>query len=242
MKLLPKQMVHAALRSPEYSFLTLKRDARLDACHKSYSICMPSQVSGSLPNALERRIAISGEMPEWTLISYERALRVTPKARAAAVTLRPSGARHSSRTNSPGCGGLCIRMFEPHLLNDSPPNRHRLHLHQQSERQVANYQKLKPPIAPSSPLSADADGNPATTSPRDLDCGVTPGGCASVAGYAELKRLSHSLRQRTFRGLCVGSSGSSSLVTYRVTNFKDSNTTCNVDAAVQLKQNRSEWP
>src|SRR2546423_2289984 len=74
----PNENNQAALRSPEYNFLTLKRDARRDACHKSYSICMPSHVSGSLPKALERRIAISGETPEWPLINSESALRVTP--------------------------------------------------------------------------------------------------------------------------------------------------------------------
>ena len=40
--------------------------------------------------------------------SAESVLRLTPRAFAAAVTLRPRGSRHKSRSTSPGCGGLCM--------------------------------------------------------------------------------------------------------------------------------------
>src|SRR5690554_6979268 len=37
-------------------------------------------------------------------------LRLTFNASAAAVTERPRGSRQSSRSTSPGCGGLCINI------------------------------------------------------------------------------------------------------------------------------------
>jgi len=52
--------------------------------------------------------AISAVMPERPLRIEERVLRVTPKPFAASVTLRSSALRQSSRTISPGCGGLYI--------------------------------------------------------------------------------------------------------------------------------------
>lgn len=51
----------------------------------------PSQASGVLPNALERRLAISAEMPRCPFTSSDRALRETPSAFALSVTLNPKG-------------------------------------------------------------------------------------------------------------------------------------------------------
>src|SRR5579883_3222876 len=83
---------------------------------------MRSQASAVLPKALARRTAISGEMPAFSLTRLLRVWRVTPRTRAAAVTVRPSGARHSSLTMRPGWGGFFICMVSP---NGSPRNRHR---------------------------------------------------------------------------------------------------------------------
>jgi hypothetical protein len=44
-----------------------------------------------LPNTFSSRIAISGETPVWPFSRSDSALRVTPRASAAAVTVRPSG-------------------------------------------------------------------------------------------------------------------------------------------------------
>src|SRR5208282_668510 len=82
---------------------------------------MPSHVSGELPNALERRIAISGEIPLLPLTMLFTAWRVTPSTLAAAVTDSPSGSRQSSRTDSPGCGGFFIGMafFQSEMYSDN---------------------------------------------------------------------------------------------------------------------------
>src|SRR5579883_1006962 len=71
---------------------------------------MPSHVSGELPNAFDRRIAISGEIPLLPLTILFSAWRVTPSAFAASAILRPSGSRQLSRTEMPGCGGFFIGM------------------------------------------------------------------------------------------------------------------------------------
>jgi hypothetical protein len=55
-------------------------------------------------------MAISGEMPDRPFRMAERVLRLTPRAAAASVTVKPSGRKHSSRNTSPGWGGLCILM------------------------------------------------------------------------------------------------------------------------------------
>ena len=55
-------------------------------------------------------MAISGEMPRLPLTSSESVVRVTPRARAACVMVRPSGSIHSQRTTLPGCGGFFFGM------------------------------------------------------------------------------------------------------------------------------------
>src|ERR1700688_427219 len=83
-------------------------ERRLRAVHKSWAICMPSQVSGLEPKALESLIAISTEIPALSFTRSDRACRVTPSDFAALVTERPSGSRHWRRTRPPGWGGACI--------------------------------------------------------------------------------------------------------------------------------------
>src|SRR6185437_9740938 len=51
---------------------------------------------------------MSGDTPLWPFSRSDSALRVTPRASAAAVTVRPSGFRQSSRMISPGWAGSNI--------------------------------------------------------------------------------------------------------------------------------------
>ena len=54
---------------------------------------MPSHVSGVEPNALDKRIAMSTEIPERSLTNSDRVCRVTPSPCAARVTVNPIGAK-----------------------------------------------------------------------------------------------------------------------------------------------------
>src|SRR5580658_1533972 len=47
-------------------------------------------------------------MPARPFRMLDRAFRLTPSARAASVTVKFRGSRHSALSTSPGCGGLCI--------------------------------------------------------------------------------------------------------------------------------------
>src|SRR2546422_7288353 len=49
-------------------------------------------------------------MPARPFRMLDSVFRLTPSARAASVTVRFRGSRHSSLSTSPGCGGLCIFM------------------------------------------------------------------------------------------------------------------------------------
>src|SRR5258708_40207260 len=60
---------------------------------------------------MERRTAISGLMPARPLRTPDNVLRLTPSDRAALVTVKFRGSRHSVLSTSPGCGGLCIFIF-----------------------------------------------------------------------------------------------------------------------------------
>lgn len=53
-------------------------------------------------------MAISALIPECPFNILESVLRLTPRASAACVTVKPRGSRQSSRKISPGWGGLCI--------------------------------------------------------------------------------------------------------------------------------------
>src|ERR1019366_6771311 len=99
---------------------------------RSCETCMRSQVSAVLPKAFASRTAISTEMAAFSLTRLLSAWRLTPRARAPSVTVRPSGSRHSSRTIRPGWGGFFICMADfssPNYspINGSPRNRHRAH-------------------------------------------------------------------------------------------------------------------
>src|ERR1039458_4158740 len=59
---------------------------------------------------MERRTAIAGLMPARPLRMPDSAFRLTPSDRAASVTVKCKGSRHSCLSTSPGCGGLCIFM------------------------------------------------------------------------------------------------------------------------------------
>src|SRR5260370_42680083 len=96
---------HAAL-----SRLQLGNEVVLRARQRSYCCCMLSQLSGVVPNATDNLRAIAGLTPKRPLRSSESALRVTPRALAASVTVMSSGSRQSSRSIFPACGGLCLVM------------------------------------------------------------------------------------------------------------------------------------
>src|SRR5450759_3158674 len=49
-------------------------------------------------------------MPARPLRMLDSAFRLTPSDRAASVTVKFRGSRHSCLSTSPGCGGLCIFM------------------------------------------------------------------------------------------------------------------------------------
>src|SRR5258708_6572613 len=60
---------------------------------------------------MERLTAISGLMPARPFRMPDSDLRLTPSDRAASVTVKFRGSRHSVLSTSPGCGGLCIFIF-----------------------------------------------------------------------------------------------------------------------------------
>src|SRR5438270_11492096 len=58
---------------------------------------------------MDNRIAISGVMPVRPWRRFDSVERLTSRAFAALVTVKPRGSRHSFLSTSPGCGGLCMR-------------------------------------------------------------------------------------------------------------------------------------
>ena|SRR4051812_6579033 len=49
--------------------------------------------------------------PRFPLTSSDNVVRVTPRAAAACVTVKPKGSMHWRSTKPPGCGGFFIGMF-----------------------------------------------------------------------------------------------------------------------------------
>src|ERR1035441_10333243 len=90
----------------------------LRAAARSKGSCIRNEVSGVLPKALVKRMAISGLIPDLPLTTLLRAWRVTPRTFAPAVTDRPSGSRQALSMLAPGWGGSCIGMlcFAPFCL------------------------------------------------------------------------------------------------------------------------------
>src|SRR5208337_5638954 len=73
-----------------------------------YWDCCASQPSSVPPKTWEILTAISGDMPRLPFTSSESVLRVTPRAAAASVIVKPKGSMHWRRTTPPGCGGFFI--------------------------------------------------------------------------------------------------------------------------------------
>lgn len=65
---------------------------------------------GIRPAGLSRRIAISGEIPAWPLMTRDSVCRATPNTFAPLVTVRPKGSRQASLIEKPGWGGFFIGM------------------------------------------------------------------------------------------------------------------------------------
>src|SRR5262245_17090675 len=95
------------------------------ACVKSYAVCMFNHTSAEVLNAIPSLKAISGLTLMCPLSSSERFLRLTPKASAASVTLKPNGAKHNSLSTSTGCAGFFItnRSLICPPFNDNRDNR-----------------------------------------------------------------------------------------------------------------------
>src|ERR1700686_1393617 len=79
-------------------------------CARSYCACWTSQLSALPPKTLDKRTAISGDMPRFPFTSSESVFRETPSASAACVMVNSNGSMHSCRTTVPGCGGFFICM------------------------------------------------------------------------------------------------------------------------------------
>ena len=83
-----------------FSFL---RTAR--ACHRSYWDCISIHISAELFNTLDRLKAFYAEMPALPFNNRDKVTRLTPRFAENSVT---SVSPMACRTDSPGCGGLCM--------------------------------------------------------------------------------------------------------------------------------------
>src|SRR3989338_1528051 len=104
---------------------TLILSRPFSAWARSYTACRRSHVSAPPPKALSSLIAISGEIAALQFTRLLRAWRVTPRARAAPVMVRPKDSMQSWRTERPGCGGFFIVMLFPPSDNRLNPRRRR---------------------------------------------------------------------------------------------------------------------
>src|SRR5258708_17498152 len=80
--------------------LSLSLSAR--TCARSYCACCTSQLSALPPKTLDSLTAISGEMPRFLFTSSDKVVRVTPRASAASVMVKPKGSMHWRSTKPPG--------------------------------------------------------------------------------------------------------------------------------------------
>src|ERR1035441_3153870 len=97
---------------------------------RSKCACCVSQVSALPPKTLDRRTAISGEIPRFSLTSSDIVVRVTPRAAAACVMVKPKGSIHWRSTKPPGCGGFFIGMVQAPSVVIDIINLQRVALHQ----------------------------------------------------------------------------------------------------------------
>src|SRR5450755_209647 len=77
---------------------------------RSYWACCTSQPSSAPPKTFDNLTAISGDIPRFSFTSSESVLRVTPRASAASVIVKPKGSMHWRKTTPPGCGGFFMVM------------------------------------------------------------------------------------------------------------------------------------
>ena len=95
----------------------------IPASHRSTACCMPSQLSGVPPTALEIRIAISAVTAFYSGSSCETVCRLTMSRFASSVWVQPSSGNTSSRSTAPGCVGLRSG-FRRDFISGSPLNSH----------------------------------------------------------------------------------------------------------------------
>src|SRR5690606_36263697 len=79
------------------------------ARHRSWPACISIHISALVPSAASSRNAISALMPARPLSKADSACLVTPRRLAASVT--PSDSGKYSRSTSPGCAWLCMRVI-----------------------------------------------------------------------------------------------------------------------------------
>ena len=125
---------------------------------RSYCACCVSQPSALPPKTLDNRTAISGETPRLPFTSSDGVVRVTPRAAAASVIVRPKGSMHcrSTRRGAVDSSLACSISFSGNRLNQRP-----MHLARQSERSLASSPERSPPQNLSTRLSADVTEDPA---------------------------------------------------------------------------------
>ena len=117
---------------------------------RSYCACCSSQPSSVPPKTLDSLTAISGDMPRFPLTSSESVLRVTPRAAAASVMVKPDGWMHWRKTTS----GMRW-VFHGHGLfsrssgnrhNQRPPHRHQNENGRGCMKRVPGLRRLGRPV------------------------------------------------------------------------------------------------
>jgi hypothetical protein len=71
---------------------------------------------GAVAENLGQRTAISGEIPRFPFTNSDKVVRVTPRAAAACVMVKPRGSMHWRSTKPPGCGGFFMGMVKSHFI------------------------------------------------------------------------------------------------------------------------------
>jgi hypothetical protein len=106
-----------------------------------------SQLSALPPNTWDNLTAISGDMPRFSFTNSDNVVRVTPRAAAAFVMLRPKGSMHWRKTKPPGWGGFFIVMVQL-PFSGNPRNLRQKHRYQQSGISPASLHEPLPPKNP----------------------------------------------------------------------------------------------
>ena len=89
------------------------------ACHRSQSLCSPSQKSAGIPSTRASLSAVSGVTDRRPLMTSLRRGKDTPRRSAKAVWVIPRGSMNSARSISPGCvGGRSVGSRRSVVIDD----------------------------------------------------------------------------------------------------------------------------